>query len=39
LHRCVLQAGIAMLSVFRDGLGCAAMKAAGSDIEVTSDSG
>jgi len=37
--RCVMQAGIATPGAFRDELGCPAVKAAGSDIEVTSDSG
>jgi len=37
--RCVMQARIVTPGAFRDELGCAAVKAAGSDIEVTSDSG
>ena len=39
LHRFVSQAGIATPGAFRDELGCAAVKAAGLDIGVTSDSG
>jgi hypothetical protein len=38
-HRRVLQAGLVTPGAFRDELGCAAVKAAESDIEVTSDSG
>ena len=38
-HRRVLHARVATLGAFRDELGCAAVMAAGLDIEVTSDWG